>query len=141
MKRNWIIGSITILALAGRLAVAEGKPDGEGKPGEGRGPGGPEGRPHLPPEELFKMLDTDGSKALSLDEVKAGPRFKDNPDRAAGMFKRIDKDADGKVTFEEFKAGRPPRPEGRPPHGEGRGEGHGEGKGPRGEGKPPKADQ
>lgn len=130
MKRNWIIGSITILALAGRLAVAEGKPEGEGKHGEGRGPGG---RPHLPPEELFKMLDTDGSKALSLDEVKAGPRFKDNPERAAEMFKRIDKDADGKVTFEEFKAGRPPRPEGRPPHGEGHGE--------HGEGKPPKADQ
>jgi hypothetical protein len=35
-----------------------------------------------------------------------------NPDRAAEAYKRMDKDGDGKVTLEEFKAGRPQRPGG-----------------------------
>ena len=34
--------------------------------------------------------------------------------RAEEMFKKMDKDSDGKLTLEEFKTGRPPRGPGGP---------------------------
>ena len=53
-------------------------------------------------EEIFKLIDADGDKRISLKEFVERP--------AEARFKQMDKDADGKLTFEEFK-GRREKPE------------------------------
>ena len=55
------------------------------------------------PDELFKKLDTNSDNAVSLEEFKAGPGGKRNPDRVDAMFKRRDKDGNGSLSLEEFK--------------------------------------
>lgn len=72
---------------------------------------------------------------MSLEEFKAGPRAQKDPARAEEMFKKMDKDSDGKLTLEEFKTGRPPRGPGGP-GGPGGPDGPGKGGGKHGE-KPP----
>jgi hypothetical protein len=101
-----LITTISALALASTLCLAEDKPAGP-PPGAPGGPGGDRPRPN--PEEAFKKLDTNGDGTVSLEEFKAGPRAQRNPERAAEAFAKMDKDGDGKVTLEEFKAGRPSR--------------------------------
>lgn len=104
MKR--ILTTLSALALASTLSLAEDKPAGP-PPGGPGGPGG-EGKHERPnPEAVFKKLDANDDKSISLDEFKAGPMAQKDPARAAEIFKKIDKDGDGKVTFEEFKAGHP----------------------------------
>ena len=133
MKRAWILGLISALALIGRLAVAEdaAKP-ADGKPGDG----GPQGDrpPRPPPGEMFKKLDTDSSGKVSLAEFKAGPRAQKDPAKAEEYFKKMDKDASGDLTLEELMAGRPPRG---PKDGK---DGHGKPGAP-GEDHPPKGDK
>lgn len=109
---------LAIFACSLCLVQAEDKPAGpppEGGPGRPGGPGGPgKGRPS--PEKMIEHLDTDKDGSISEDEFKAGPRAKENPERAMEMFKKIDADKDGKLTLDEIK--KAPRPEG-PPRGEG----------------------
>ncbi|QTN32627.1 EF-hand domain-containing protein [Akkermansiaceae bacterium] len=90
-----IIGA---MAIATSLTCAQDGPKGPKKPGKGR--------PN--PEAIFKKLDADGSGAVSLDEFKAGPRGKENPEKAEEIFKKIDKDGNGELSLEEFKSHRPP---------------------------------
>ncbi len=131
-----LVTTLSALALATTLSLAQDKPAGPPPGGPGPGPGGPGGpgggRPN--PEEIFKKLDTNNDGSLSLDEFKAGPRAQKEPDKAEAAFKKMDKDNDGKLTLEEFKSGRPPR-EGGPGGGPGRPPG-GPG-GPGGGGPPP----
>ena len=102
MKRTWITGILSILALAGRLAVAEdaAKPGEPGKPGEGKRPS---------PEEIFKKLDANADGSVSKDEFMAGPRAKQDPAKGGEHFTRMDTDKDGKLSKEEFAK----RPEGK----------------------------
>ncbi|MEI6178588.1 MAG: EF-hand domain-containing protein, partial [Verrucomicrobiota bacterium] len=51
--------------------------------------------------------DTDGSGGISLEEFQASPKAKDNPERAAEYFKKLDANGDGQITKEEFAANRP----------------------------------
>ena len=78
---------ITTIAAAALMTIAchaEEKPPGRPP---GGGPGGPGGkRPN--PEEMFKKLDSNNDGSVSLDEFKAGPRAKQNPDRAQEIFGR-----------------------------------------------------
>ena len=71
------------------------------------------------PEQIFKKLDTNADKLLSLDEFKASPMAKKNPEKAEEIYKKIDADSNNEVTLEEFKAHR------QPPHGDRPGKGKG----------------
>lgn len=53
-------------------------------------------------DAVFKKLDKDGDKKLTLEEVK-GKRTGKKAERAEKLFKRLDKDKDGSLTLEEFK--------------------------------------
>ena len=67
-------------------------------------------------DEVCKMIDTDGSGTLSLDEVKSfieksctanggsEEECKGYLDQAEGMFKAIDTDGSGEVDKAEFEA-------------------------------------
>lgn len=99
-----LITTLSTLAFAGSLAIAEDKP-----PGPPPGPGGPGGRERPNPEAMFKKLDANADSSISLEEFKASPRGQKDPARAEEAFKKMDKDSDGKVSLEEFKSGRPQR--------------------------------
>lgn len=136
-KMKKFLTTLSALALASTLSLAQDKPAGP-PPG---GPDGKPGRERPNPEEAFKKLDTNNDGSISLDEFKAGPMGQRDPARAEEAYKKMDKDSDGKVTLEEFKAGRPQRPGGpggpgggRPPGGPG---GGGPGGGPGAKPAPP----
>ncbi len=76
---------------------------------------------------MIEHLDTDKDGFISETEFKAGPRAKENPEKAAEIFKKMDTDKDGKLSLDEIK--KAPRPQGPPPGGEG-GKGKGDRKGP-----------
>lgn len=88
--------------------------------------GGKEGRPK--PEEMFGRLDANSDGAVTLEEFKAGPRAKKDPERAQEIFGKIDADGNGTVSLDEFKAHRPPQGPG------GQGDKAGKGGGDRGRG-------
>ena len=73
-----------------------------GKPGPRDGEerkSGP-GRPFV---EAWKAADKDGDGFISLAEFEAIPRIQNLPDdRRAGLFGRLDKNADGKLSREEL---------------------------------------
>jgi hypothetical protein len=128
MKRTLMIGMFTALSLIGRIALAEdgAKPEGgrpHGKPGEGK-PGEEAPRPHKPPEEIFKKIDTNGDGSLSLDEIKESPRGKQDPAKAEEMFTKKDKDGDKKLSLAEFKVGMGKGGPGGPDKPHKKGEGH-----------------
>ena len=56
------------------------------------------------PEEAFARMDANGDKKLSVEEF-VGKREAEKATKAKDQFKRLDKDNDGFVTLEEFKAG------------------------------------
>lgn len=61
--------------------------------------------PHYAVLKKFKRFDTDGDNLLSFEEVEQIARELDSPfdrDRLKEIFQKIDKDADGKVTFEAY---------------------------------------
>jgi len=95
---------LSALALATSLSFGQEPTAGPKGP---KGPGGhPGGRPN--PEEIFKKLDANDDKSISLDEFKAGPMGKKDPAKAEEVFKKVDADSSGGVSLEEFKAHRPP---------------------------------
>ena len=58
-----------------------------------------QGAPKL---NVFKLIDADGSKDITLAEVEAHFKKKDKP-VPAGMFKSMDPDGDGIIQWEDFK--------------------------------------
>jgi hypothetical protein len=89
------IQTLAIMALAASFSFAEEAPKG---PDKGKRPN---------PEKLFKKLDTDNTGSLSLDEFKASPMAKRNPEKAEQIFNKMDKDSADGVSLEEFKAHAP----------------------------------
>ena len=90
---------LATLALSSAFALAaDEKPAGGAKAGDDK---------KRNPEETFKKLDTNNDGALSLEEFKAGPMGKRNPDKVDEFFKKHDKDSNGSLSLEEFKADRP----------------------------------
>ncbi|MEO5916643.1 MAG: EF-hand domain-containing protein [Luteolibacter sp.] len=92
------------------LAEPEKGPDGP-PPGEKGGrhgppPGEKDERRGSPPGafmELWKMADADRDGFLSKAEFNAMPRIQNLPeDKRENLFKRLDKDADGKLSREEL---------------------------------------
>jgi hypothetical protein len=90
------------------LNRAPGAGSGPGGAGPGgSGPGGPGGG--FDPSAFFKRMDADGDGKITLAEA---------PERMQSRFAELDKNGDGAIDLEEFKAGRPP---GRGPGGPGGG--------------------
>lgn len=57
-------------------------------------------------KELFNACDTDGSGFIGVDEVREiCMRFGASEDDALEIFQKLDRDKDGKVSFEDFRAG------------------------------------
>ena len=86
-----LVSTLAGLAVCTSIAIAaEEKPAAE--------------KPKRDPEAMFKKLDANTDGSLNLEEFKAGPMAKRNPDKADENFKKRDKDSDGKLSLEEFKA-------------------------------------
>ena len=103
---------------------AVGGPGGPGGPGRAGGPGG-FARRGMDPAAAFKRMDADSSGKIEKEEYMKNPRAAQDPTKAAERFAKMDKNNDGSVDLEEFKASRPTGP-------------RGDGKGPQGGGEPPK---
>lgn len=66
-------------------------------------------KPKADPAAAFKKLDANADGKLTLEEFKAGPRWKKEPEKAEGVFKKRDKDSSGDISLEEFTA-KPEKP-------------------------------
>lgn len=66
--------------------------------------------------EGWKLADTDHDGFISLDEFQAMPRLMNLPeDKRQNIFKRLDKDGDGKLSRDELgRFGKPPEGQDRP---------------------------
>jgi hypothetical protein len=53
------------------------------------------------PAEAFKKLDANHDGTLSIDEFKASPMAMKDPVKTEELFKKKDKDGNGKLTLEE----------------------------------------
>jgi hypothetical protein len=53
------------------------------------------------PAEAFKKIDTNHDGTLSIDEFKASPMALKDPVKTEELFKKKDKDGNGKLTLEE----------------------------------------
>lgn len=62
--------------------------------------------------KAFLQLDKDHNGSLSLEEFRASPNFKDDPERASKVFSRLDKDGNGALSQEEFVGGIPKKNQG-----------------------------
>lgn len=84
------IAILSVLALAVSFVSAEesekGKPERK--------------RPN--PKQHFEKMDSDSSGTVSIEEFKAAPRGKENPEKAEEIFKKIDADSSGGITLEEM---------------------------------------
>lgn len=95
MKTTYILCA---LALSASLTFAADGDKPKKPPGEGN-------HPQPNPEEMFKHLDTNGDKSISLEEFMA---------EAKEHFGKRDRNGDGKISMEEF-AVHPERPPGKKP--------------------------
>jgi hypothetical protein len=66
-------------------------------------------KPKQDPAAAYKKLDANADGKLTLEEFKAGPRWKKEPEKADGVFKKRDKDSSGDISLEEFTA-KPEKP-------------------------------
>ncbi len=101
-----VIATISLLAVATTLSIAQDKPSGSTSGGAGGSGGAGQGK-RPTPEEIFKKLDTNNDGVLSLDEFKASKRAQQDPAKAEANFKAMDKNGDGVLSLEEFKSHRP----------------------------------
>ncbi len=76
-------------------------------------------KPKPDPAATYKKLDANADGKLTLEEFKAAPRWKKEPEKAEGVFKKRDKDSSGDISLEEFTA-QPEKPA-RPGKGKGKG--------------------
>jgi Ca2+-binding EF-hand superfamily protein len=60
-------------------------------------------KPKADPEAAFKKMDANSDGSLTEAEV-VGKKTGEMADKAKALFARLDKDKDGKLTLEEFKA-------------------------------------
>jgi Ca2+-binding EF-hand superfamily protein len=60
-------------------------------------------KPKADPEAAFKKLDANSDGSLTEAEL-VGKKDGDKATKAKELFAKLDKDKDGKVTLEEFKA-------------------------------------
>ncbi len=121
-----LVSTISALVIAGALTLAHSKPPG--------GPGGP------PPGGKPPGGQPPGGGAPGKGGPGQGPGGNQQRPNPEEIFKKLDKDGDGKVSLEEFKAGKPPGGlgAGKGPGGAGApGKAGGPGKGDAGAGKPP----
>ena len=95
---------VAALAIVGSAAylVAQENP-GQGPHHGPPGGGGPEGR-RMPPPPLVAALDANHDGVIDESEIENAP----------AALRALDKNGDGKLTFDEL---RPPRPQGRGFHG------------------------
>src|SRR3954470_17822331 len=82
---------VLVVALAPAAVAQEGPP--------------PERRS---PEQVFRFLDRDNSGTLSKAEFGAlkerVPSLRERPEAVGAMFSRLDKDGNGSLTLEEYRA-------------------------------------
>jgi hypothetical protein len=105
MKKQIAVLALSIGAFTSLIIAQDGKPGAGGPPpggqdgpgGRGGGPGGPGGQ--RPPSPIIEALDLNKNGVIDADELA----------KAEDSLKKLDKNADGKLTEEEF---RPPRPGG-----------------------------
>jgi hypothetical protein len=88
---------LTLCALFISASFTFGAEGDKPKKGPGDGP-----RPS--PEEMMKRLDTNTDGAVSKEEFLASPRAQKDPASAGKRFDDLDKDKDGKLNKDEFKA-------------------------------------
>lgn len=91
--------SLTALIIATSVSFAA-----EGEKGKGEG--------KRDPEAMFKRLDANSDGSISKAEWDESPFAKKDAERAAKGFTMKDKDADGKLSKEEFTAAGPKGPKG-----------------------------
>lgn len=108
MRVSYFAGVLALLGLLAAPFVATADPPAGGPPGGGPPEGGPPpgDRPRFDPERFFERFDEDGNGTLSEAEA---------PERLKARFAEVDDNGDGEISLEEFKANRPPRPQGPPP--------------------------
>lgn len=68
-------------------------------PSEAKTAGLPLTKPN--PAEAFKKIDANHDGTLSIDEFKASPMALKDPAKTEELFKKKDKDGNGKLTLEE----------------------------------------
>ncbi len=59
-------------------------------------------KPKRDPAQVFKNFDRNNDGAITLDEYEAGMKGNMDPARIDGVFKKKDKDGDGKLNLEEL---------------------------------------
>ncbi len=95
------VSLLVVGLLLPAVCLAEPEMEQDGPP-----PGGEGDRRGPPPGafvELWKMADADGDGFLSKDEFSAMPRIQNLPDdKRENVYKRLDKNADGKLSREEI---------------------------------------
>ena len=90
----------SLLAILALSAVTTFAAEGDAP----KKPEGDKGKPKMNPEELIKKLDTDKDGKISKAEWLASPQAKKDEAKATERFGKLDKNADGFITLDEFTA-------------------------------------
>ncbi len=91
--KNILTSIIAVAALSFAVTTASAAKPGKGEKKKGD------------PAAMFAKIDSNSDGSISLDEWKAGPAGKKDAVKAEEVFKKKDKDSDGKLTKEEAAGG------------------------------------
>ncbi len=105
LKQKLLIRTIAIVLAASATTLIAAPADRPGGNADRQHPGHNAG-PRMKVIRLFKALDTDQNRIITLDEFLAKP-----VEKAATQFDRIDTNDDGLISFEEAQAAWGDRPE------------------------------